>query len=619
MLDGAKPRGKADALPQQPARVYLPRGPSRGLTHRCGAMLQDSTKSQPSSTHRTADLTDEFRVPGTPRPDAAAPAQPMPRKRGDTDRLARFGVTEATEVEGISGAGFGAASLAGNASDQSPAAAVSARLLREEMEAAGRTAESGAERTQPANAAVSDTRLSPAPAAIGASSVAEMTGSPAPAPAGISEGDAAVQLGIATRDQVDAARAEAKQRRATTGKTPSVLDVLADQKIIGADDVAKTRDFRAIATYAERIPGYKISDILGHGSTGTVFKARQVRLDRWVAIKILRDDMAALPSVRKRFIAEARASAKLSHPNIVGGIDAGDLEGVCYFVMEYVDGRTVAKLVRERGPLDERMALTVALEVARALEHAQRFGIIHRDIKPDNIMLTRDRQAKLLDLGLAKGGRAEGEADISAGMAVGTPNYMSPEQIRGDTDLDTRADIYSLGVSLYFMVTGKTPFTGVPEAVMYKHLNEPPPHPLKFRADVSPTSSGLILRMMAKRREDRPANPGALIPFIDEALRTRSIRVPAVATPKALGVGPVPIGAAALGQSAVQPVAGAPVAVGQVVATPRPIGPLPGTPAAGVAAPATVRGVAALAKPQQPEQPQDGPRMPRRRRKPVGF
>ena len=144
---------------------------------------------------------------------------------------------------------------------------------------------------------------------------------------------------------------------------------------------------------------------------------------------------------------------------MIVGIDAGEIAGLSYFAMEYVEGKTLQRLVKERGPMDERQALEIIIQVAKALEHAEKHSLVHRDIKPDNIMVTRERVAKLLDLGLAKM-RVEGDVGQAKGMAVGTPNYISPEQAMGRSDIDTRADIYSLGVTLFYVLTGRVPFEG---------------------------------------------------------------------------------------------------------------------------------------------------------------
>ena len=227
------------------------------------------------------------------------------------------------------------------------------------------------------------------------------------------------------------------------------------------------------------IAGYRLVGKLGAGSMGTVYKARQLSLDREVAIKLLSPHLARKKDYVERFLREARAVAKLNHPNVISGIDAGEEEGVRYFVMEYASGMTVGELLQRGGAMDEARVLRVALQIARALEHAHDAGLVHRDVKPDNILLTKDHVAKLCDLGLAKDSPEEGRA-------LGTPAYISPEQAQGLADVDIRSDLYSFGCTLYHMLTGKQPFDGNAKVVMVKHLTEeaqsiraiePPPAP----------------------------------------------------------------------------------------------------------------------------------------------
>ena len=206
-----------------------------------------------------------------------------------------------------------------------------------------------------------------------------------------------------------------------------------------------------------QIPGYESLGRIGQGAMGVVFKARQVSVDRLVAIKVLRDEAARDREYIERFRREARVAAKLSHNNIVGVIDAGEADGRHYFVMEYVEGTTVQDELDRGKAYDEKAALGIALAVARALEHAHERGLIHRDIKPANILLTRDGNIKLADLGLA---RMAADVQGTAGVAAGTPYYISPEQARGQADVDIRTDIYSLGATLYHMVTGRVPYSG---------------------------------------------------------------------------------------------------------------------------------------------------------------
>ena len=206
------------------------------------------------------------------------------------------------------------------------------------------------------------------------------------------------------------------------------------------------------------IPGYQIIERLGKGSMGLVFKAKQTSVDRIVAVKVLLDSLAQNKEFIKRFQREAKIAAKLQHNNIVNAIDAGEVEGHHYFVMEYVEGATIKDELDKNKVFDEKVALKIVLAVAEAMKHAHERGLIHRDIKPENVILTKDGNVKLADLGLARLTADEKWAMSEAGMAIGTPYYISPEQVRGQVDVDIRADIYSLGATLYHMVTGRVPY-----------------------------------------------------------------------------------------------------------------------------------------------------------------
>jgi eukaryotic-like serine/threonine-protein kinase len=259
------------------------------------------------------------------------------------------------------------------------------------------------------------------------------------------------------------------------------------------------------------LAGYELLERLGRGSMGAVFLARQVSLDRMVAIKVLSPRLSKNQDYVRRFLREAQAAARLNHTNIISAIDVGDTGKYKYFVMEYAEGPTVADLLQRGGAMDEKRAVTILLQVAGALAHANQSGFVHRDVKPANIILTPSGTAKLCDLGLAKEVEEEG-GDTQEGQTMGTPDYISPEQARGDIDIDIRTDIYSLGATLYHMVTGEVPFKGPnPAVVMTKHLTEAIPDPREANPAVSPQMSQLIRRMLAKQRAERPQTPEALI------------------------------------------------------------------------------------------------------------
>jgi serine/threonine-protein kinase len=181
-----------------------------------------------------------------------------------------------------------------------------------------------------------------------------------------------------------------------------------------------------------------------------------------------------MPEFVERFYAEGRAAAKLNHPNIVAALDVGRHADAHYFIMEYVEGHTVHEHLVKEGPYSEANALDIATQVAKALNHAHQAGLIHRDVKPKNILITGGGVAKLADMGLARALSDREAAEAEAGQAFGTPYYISPEQIRGKVNIDLRADIYNFGATLYHMVTGRVPFEGPDvSSILLKHLDEP--------------------------------------------------------------------------------------------------------------------------------------------------
>ncbi|MGE0713410.1 MAG: protein kinase [Planctomycetota bacterium] len=276
------------------------------------------------------------------------------------------------------------------------------------------------------------------------------------------------------------------------------------------------------------IPGYEVLEMLGEGGMGMVYKARQKSLDRVVALKVLPPSAAKETAFIKRFYSEARTVAKLNHENIIAGIDVGESPGgIYYFVMEYVEGDSVAELIARAGPLEERVALSISLQIARALEHAHKHGLVHRDVKPQNILVTRNNMAKLCDLGLAKM-QSEAPAGDATGVPVGTPHYLSPEQARGEADVDIRSDIYSLGATLFHMLTGETPFDGQsPMVLMTKHLTEEVESPRRRNQNISKGASELVLHMMEKDKEDRPQTPSDLIEDLERVLAGKKPSGPA--------------------------------------------------------------------------------------------
>ena len=289
-------------------------------------------------------------------------------------------------------------------------------------------------------------------------------------------------------------------------------DLLVEAGAITNSQLARLRKAVEETHGVQQIPGYRIESKLGSGAMAHVFKARQLSLDRQVAIKILPPQLSENPEYVERFYKEGKAAAKLNHPNIVQAIDVGEAGPYHYFVMEYVDGPTLYDELEAHKVFSEQEALRIILQIARALEHAHKHGLIHRDVKPKNIMITKDGRAKLADMGLARVAADEKTAQAEAGRAFGTPYYISPEQIRGEVDIDFRADIYSLGATLYHLITGRVPFDGpTPAAVMHKHLKDPLTPPDHVNTSLSAGIGEVVEVMMAKDREERYASTSDLL------------------------------------------------------------------------------------------------------------
>ncbi|NQT53044.1 protein kinase, partial [bacterium] len=272
-----------------------------------------------------------------------------------------------------------------------------------------------------------------------------------------------------------------------------------------------------------RLGGFELIEQIGRGGMGSVFKAHQVDLDRPVAVKVLSPRLARNKEFVEQFLREARAAGRLNHRSIVAAIDVGECEGFYYFAMEYVDGETLAQLIKREGPLPEDRAIQIVAEVAEALEAARHRGLIHRDIKPDNIMISRDGRVRVTDFGLAKLIDAEGSSPGDSRF-LGTPAFMAPEQVRSEPDIDCRADIFSLGVTFYQMLTGKLPFTGGNTvAIAAAVITEPLPSIRKLRPDASLAVCRVVEKMTAKNRDDRYATP-ADVPTALEAAAAPKLR-----------------------------------------------------------------------------------------------
>jgi len=257
---------------------------------------------------------------------------------------------------------------------------------------------------------------------------------------------------------------------------------------------------------------YVLLERLGEGGMGAVYKARNWKLGRVVALKVIRKERLASEDAVRRFHREIRAAAALSHPNIVAAHDADEVHGTHFFAMECVEGSDLAKLIKQHGPLPLAQACDWVRQAAVGLQHAHERGMVHRDIKPHNLLLTKQGVVKILDMGLARVTVGEdGEASTTMtqeGMVMGTPDYMAPEQAEESHTVDIRADIYSLGCTLYQLLTGKVPFPGGSLIQkLKKHQSEQPAPVEQRRPDVPPTVCEVVYKLMAKRPEDRYQTP----------------------------------------------------------------------------------------------------------------
>src|SRR6478609_9398271 len=256
---------------------------------------------------------------------------------------------------------------------------------------------------------------------------------------------------------------------------------------------------------------YELHRRVGRGGMAEVYLARDRLLDRLVAIKILFPEFATDPSFVARFRREAQAAANLNHPNIVGVYDWGKERGTYYIVMEYVDGQTVSEIIRNDGPIEPKRAAGIAADVAAALGFAHRKGVVHRDVKPGNVLITKTGEVKVADFGIARAMTASSEENLTqTGSVMGTATYFSPEQAQGKA-VDARSDLYSLGVVLYEMASGKPPFSAdSPVAIAYKHVQEPIPSLAERVPDIPEDYEAITLRALEKDPDDRYADGAAM-------------------------------------------------------------------------------------------------------------
>jgi serine/threonine-protein kinase len=323
-----------------------------------------------------------------------------------------------------------------------------------------------------------------------------------------------LEKGLLTAEEIEGARrllAEAE----TEGRELSLTDALiragvlaakAHHVVGGLGDDAEARDVQG--------SGLKLLEKIGRGSQAIVYKCHQVATDRTVAVKFLLASAAGDAESQQRFIQEARSAAQLTHPNIVTIHQIGFLKGTLYIVMEYVDGGSLAEMLTVRKRFDPAEAVAIVRQAAEGLRYAHSRGFIHRDIKPQNLLLTSEGVVKIADMGLVR--HVASAEEGKEWKAYGTPYYISPEQVTGDPPPDFRTDIYSLGATLYEMVTGRPPFTApTPQEIMRQHVIEPLPDAGQFVPDLPASLCALLAKALAKEPEDRYPSAADLIAALD--------------------------------------------------------------------------------------------------------
>ncbi|MCU0722018.1 MAG: serine/threonine protein kinase [Planctomycetes bacterium] len=307
-------------------------------------------------------------------------------------------------------------------------------------------------------------------------------------------------------------------------------EILISKNVLKAEQVSaveKARDLYIRSRKVESIAGYRLVRKIGEGGMGHIYEARQLSLDRRVAIKILPLEMVGDEAVVKRFEREAKATAKLSHEHIVPVYDFGKIPGEYFMVMEYIDGYNLEQVIEKKGPLSEGVALGITRQIAEALAFAHANGIVHRDLKPNNIMITRQGKALLADLGLAK--RLDGDLDsiTKTGVVLGTPAFMAPEQIVSPRTVGPACDLYALGETLACMLAGKMPFTNSDTMEIVRELVDwkSPVKSLLRGARVSGAVTTLVEKMAAGRPEKRFQSADEVIREIDRIVEKQALPV----------------------------------------------------------------------------------------------
>ncbi|MFV1967908.1 MAG: serine/threonine-protein kinase [Pirellulaceae bacterium] len=315
--------------------------------------------------------------------------------------------------------------------------------------------------------------------------------------------NSALLSGLVTQEELDCGEVDVREAMEMDATAEVSDEQLAEQLVEKEVITTYQADQLRFGRTKLNLGPYIVTDWIGQGGMGQVFKAEHKVMGRECAVKVLPLNKST-PEAIANFSREIRTQAKLDHPNLVRAHDAGHEGKVHFFVTEYVPGMDLRKLIRsQQGPLSMQQAACVIMQAAQALEYAHECGLIHRDVKPGNILVTPEGVAKVSDLGLA-GCVTDNEEDPRAGKIVGTADYLSPEQIRNPHETRKVSDIYSLGCTLYYAITGKVPFPGgTPASKARRHLEETPWHPRRFNQDVSEEFVEIIADMMEKDPDER--------------------------------------------------------------------------------------------------------------------
>lgn len=311
---------------------------------------------------------------------------------------------------------------------------------------------------------------------------------------------------LLTHEQAESAQAILEQEELDGKPKRQIEDILLERGTIKAEEVwavykARDRMARDARSRGQRIGGYEIQGKVGEGGLGVVYKARQLSMGRIVALKVLHEKWVNDDEFRKRFLVEARLVGRLSHQNLIQVFDVGRYKNTLYYSMEFIDGETVEDIIDRGGKMEMREVINITFHTARALQYLYNRNIVHRDVKPSNIMLTKGGIAKLGDFGFVKSSL---DSVLSTGGEVlGTPDYISPEAALGEKDLDFRSDLYSLGATLYHMLSGDPPFGGSGSDVMESHIKDQAEPLRKHCPDLSERGIRFVERLMAKDRDDR--------------------------------------------------------------------------------------------------------------------